>query len=617
MNDGSGGAAPNPLTGRAGDRSDPVGASDGLAAGQWIAVGLLFVTALGVVFGGAVGAGFVDWDDVRFLVLNPIVSGSDVVFVDRLLTPTVGYFAPVTLNLQAVLWRLGDGAAWPFHLLNVLVHGGCVALVAVVARRMGARWPLALVAAAVFGFHPLVAEPVAWATGLKDVLAAALALAATLLFLGGRFKSALVVVVAAALSKPVGATVGIAWLAFLVWRRWLRPAEEDAGEPRQAEPTPATEDVDGPLPAEVVHGGAVVGGPAPGASVPGRGRWAAAWAGAVLGAVILVLGAVQHNALMVEAPVDTTGWALQPAMAFGHYVHHLAWPVQLHPMYDVDRTVGFADWHTAVGLVAMMALVALAWYARRSRGILALLLAAAAYLPTSNLLPFPRFLSDSYVYAPLAWCCVGAAVLASAASAKTRRQITAVGVVVAVVLGGLCAGQVGRWSSNVSLWGPVTSERISWAQPWLLLAQGLAADGDLSGASVAYAQFHARTDSTQYLASFGQTLAQSGRVGDAECVMVADVSRGGGARALHNLALLMVSQPAHQVRRTPEVDQAMDWALAARRAGRLRWPVELQERLAPRRTALVAQPVQAPLACSCLAAPAVAFEAAFPDVTDR
>jgi len=61
---------------------------------------------------------------------------------------------------------------WGHHLMNVLLHAANTALVFLVFRRMtGATWR-SLILAALFGWHPLKVESVAWVTERKDVLSA-------------------------------------------------------------------------------------------------------------------------------------------------------------------------------------------------------------------------------------------------------------------------------------------------------------------------------------------------------------------------------------------------------------------------------------------------------------
>lgn len=75
--------------------------------------------------------------------------------------------------LDCELFGLNAGA---HHLMNVLIHAINVALLLTLLRRLTGRlWPAALVAA-LFAWHPLHVESVAWASERKDVLSAGFAL---------------------------------------------------------------------------------------------------------------------------------------------------------------------------------------------------------------------------------------------------------------------------------------------------------------------------------------------------------------------------------------------------------------------------------------------------------
>src|SRR5438034_3467722 len=75
---------------------------------------------------------------------------------------------------------LGD---WPtgYHLVNLLLHIGCVVLVLKILRFL--RIPGAELAAIVFALHPVNVETVAWIAERKNTLSGVFALAATLSYL--------------------------------------------------------------------------------------------------------------------------------------------------------------------------------------------------------------------------------------------------------------------------------------------------------------------------------------------------------------------------------------------------------------------------------------------------
>jgi protein O-mannosyl-transferase len=146
---------------------------------------LLFLLAILVVFGRTMLNDFVDWDDTVLIIRNPYIK-----------TPTLRGLAhewnpndPATYYMYDPLvyttwWTISHGAQLQytdtlngtlnpqiFHGANLIVHWLTACVVFEILRRIGLRdWPAAA-ATALFALHPMQTEPVAWATGMKDLLA--------------------------------------------------------------------------------------------------------------------------------------------------------------------------------------------------------------------------------------------------------------------------------------------------------------------------------------------------------------------------------------------------------------------------------------------------------------
>jgi len=92
-------------------------------------------------------------------------------------------YRPFTTLSLAVDWQLGGGrgAAWPFHLTNVLLHLVATALVLALARRVVGSAGATL-AALWFAVHPVHVEAFAGIVGRAELLAAAAYLGAVLAF---------------------------------------------------------------------------------------------------------------------------------------------------------------------------------------------------------------------------------------------------------------------------------------------------------------------------------------------------------------------------------------------------------------------------------------------------
>jgi tetratricopeptide (TPR) repeat protein len=123
--------------------------------------------------------------------------------------------------LQQRLW--GDSTTG-YHLLNLLLHVGCVVLVLKILRLL--RIPGAELAAIIFALHPVNVETVAWISERKNTLSGLFGLAATLLYLKfdesrsrRAYALAIGLFVFGLLSKTAIVALPLAWLAIFWWKR--------------------------------------------------------------------------------------------------------------------------------------------------------------------------------------------------------------------------------------------------------------------------------------------------------------------------------------------------------------------------------------------------------------
>jgi hypothetical protein len=149
----------------------------------------LIVIAVWITFGRTIGHEFAGgWDDGPLIVDNPLINpptGEGLVNIwgrahARMYIPVV-YTTWWTLAHARVTDEATRGTTpnpYVFHAANVIVHTLSALIVFAILRLLVRRdWPAAA-GALLFALHPLQVEPVAWATGMKDVLSGMLALAA-------------------------------------------------------------------------------------------------------------------------------------------------------------------------------------------------------------------------------------------------------------------------------------------------------------------------------------------------------------------------------------------------------------------------------------------------------
>jgi tetratricopeptide (TPR) repeat protein len=189
------------------------------------------VVAVLVAYFPALGAGFTNWDDDRFITNNPLFHGPVSAYVAAALT-RVQFQAYHPLHL---LSYLPDRLLWPdsgtgFHALNLGLFALALALGYFLLRRSVGVLP-ALMAILLVGLHPLAIESVAWIVGRKDVLALLL-LFATLLVEDREARTtrsttvACVLATLACLAKTSAVVLPIVLFAWLHFAREvpLRPA---------------------------------------------------------------------------------------------------------------------------------------------------------------------------------------------------------------------------------------------------------------------------------------------------------------------------------------------------------------------------------------------------------
>ena len=123
--------------------------------------------------------------------------------------------------LQQRLW--GDSPSG-YHLVNLLLHIGCVVLVLKILRFL--RIPGAELAAIIFALHPVNVETVAWISERKNALSGIFALAATFSYLKfdenrsrRSYALAIGLFLLGLLSKTAIVTLPLAWLVIFWWKR--------------------------------------------------------------------------------------------------------------------------------------------------------------------------------------------------------------------------------------------------------------------------------------------------------------------------------------------------------------------------------------------------------------
>lgn len=494
---------------------------------------LLLATA---ALGRAVGFPFVNWDDPKNVVDNPLTANPLAGGVETLLlTPEQGYPMPVTILSHALERALfGPGPVSP-HVVNLLLHLCVVVLAYTLFLRLGAGEGAASKAVLLVALHPLVVEPVCWVTGRKDLLATALLLAALVVAAGPRpraqearppagvlrWLASQLLALLALLAKPSAVVAPLA-LGLVAWRC------RQPGLRRLALILlPLT------LAAGVLAYVGVVGERAVGA-LPGRGAGQAV--GDVLGALALQL-------------------------------KHLVWPTELLAAYY--RAPGDPPaWMMVLAVAAALGLGLAVWRlctsgesCRMAR--LGLLLALLAYLPASNILGIARWVADSYMYLPLVFLGLGLVSLGQQVwPARISRIAPGLWVALAAALALLSFVQTDSWSSSTRLWAPVARRYPDDPRPLTLLALGKLHDGDERGAARTLVELRQRFPGHDHvICDQAWAFARLGLQGEAEALLVRGVRLGRAECAQRYVLWLLAGHVSPSTARREAVRQAFEQIL--------------------------------------------------------
>lgn len=349
------------------------GKSPRLVVRNWKAIALPAAALLAltiVAYLPALRAGYI-WDDPDYVTNNATLRSTDglrQIWFDTSATPQ--YYPAVFTSfwIEYHLWGLSPAG---FHLINVLLHATSAILLWMMLRRW--KLPAAWLAAGIFAVHPVHVESAAWVTERKNVLSGVFYLAAFYSYwlarespkvaFWKRYGAAIVLFVAALLSKSVACSLPAAMLLVIWWREGRIQLKRDV------------------LP--------------------------------LLPFFVIGLTGALHTAWLERAHVGAVGaeWAFTPAArcliagrALWFYLLKIVWPANLtfiYPKWSIDAG---APWQWAFPIAAVL-LVAVLYLLRKKLGrgpLVAALFFGGTLLPALgffNLYPMRySFVADHFQY---------------------------------------------------------------------------------------------------------------------------------------------------------------------------------------------------------------------------
>ncbi len=333
---------------------------------------------------------------------------------------------PVTAATIPLLFVLGDGASWPFHLANLILHGIVSCLLAALVMRLTGQTVPALVAGVLFAVHPVHTEAVAWISGRSELLYAAAGATAWWCHLRAREGGRAVWAAAAALMLAVSLgskETAICWpFIFLVGDVLFPPAGASVRAP-------------GPLRRYAAYFAVVL-------------AWLF-WRYSILGH----LGRRPFAGIFLSNPLDAVPW--WPAFPFTSLRLTLiaavkgVWPGPACIDYGYDQIpIAASPFHADVALVAA-AFAALVWWGARAalqRGaadparrllLLGAMVSLLSWLPASSfLMPSIVIFAERTLYLPVFGWCLAAGVVAEALWRRfpaRRGALVAAGIILTAI----------------------------------------------------------------------------------------------------------------------------------------------------------------------------------------
>jgi tetratricopeptide (TPR) repeat protein len=322
-------------------------------------------------------------DDFRLIVNNEFIAhgrNALVLLAPRDIfkpRPIVCGARPATvlsLMLDRALWGLRPAG---FLLTNNALHGlnSVLVYILVMVLAGGANYPVALIAALLFGLHPVQAEAVDIASFRADLLATTFYLSGLIFFVRRRWLPALSCLVLALLSKETAVTLPAAFLL----SGWLSH-----------------------------YKGARLQAPA-------------ACFGLLMAAAFFFFFWPQRvSYALYRALFLNIAGGISPLSSFSayasvimltvlHYLKSMLWPLDLSLEYQLVLTRTFFHPQTFLFLAALGSWATIFLTAKDRLLRFGLGLFALAYLPISNLIPLVNTVSDRYMYLPMAGACLAAA----------------------------------------------------------------------------------------------------------------------------------------------------------------------------------------------------------------
>ncbi|MBT3342796.1 MAG: tetratricopeptide repeat protein [Gemmatimonadetes bacterium] len=442
--------------------------------GLWRTVPVWPVLLVAVVFSMTIDHPF-HFDDEHSITQNPHVQLP--VDWDRILTdpavfsrnPGSGMYRPVVMVSYVANAALGafDPSGW--HVVNLLVHVLCTALVGSLAGRLTGDRLAQYTAALLFGLHPLVAEPVNYISSRSESMALLFCLASMLSYLHARGRVALYALSTTLFTLGLGCKV-TAILALPVLILW-----EASGS----------------------------------RLVTNWRRWAPL--GLVAASYVVFVRQLWQEAMLTSPVREPVLHVLTQLKALSYYLKLVLMPVGFTVEHAFVATTYFLDPVVLASAGLMATMLWLTLQAANRRWIYLGLWPVLSLLPTI-VVPLNVLVSEHRLYPALA----GIALLAGMGVRHLMPSTRRISMLAIVLLAALSIGRNGVWATEQSLWEEAAVRGHS-LRAQVRLGVYHRQSGDLDRAEHHLRLALARdADHAPALNNLGNVMRQRGRVDEAE-----------------------------------------------------------------------------------------------------
>lgn len=396
----------------------------------WVLLGIL-VICTAALYARTMTFSFIGYDDPRYIVDDwHIQQGLNRDTVRWAFSDTLsGNWYPLTLLVHLTVATLFGVKPWAFHGLNCLLHAASAALLFLFLWRTTARvWPAAL-ATALWAWHPLRVESVAWAAETKDVLCGCLSIGCMLAYAHwrssggvGKYLLACLLLALALMSKPMAVTLPAVLLLLdywplsnpnRSWRSWLQRFVEK-------------------LPLMLLSLAAA-------------------------GVAVFTQHQTRATGTISAFPLDLR-WK-NALLSYCSYLGKALWPANLGVFYPhpamINASIPAIRWAAAGGLLVMLTLLVFRFARRRPYLFVGWFWFLGTLLPVIGLLQVgEQAMADRYTYFPLIGITVAIVWLLAdllEGSPALRQPAVALGGVACLALAAATFRQSGHWQNNEAL----------------------------------------------------------------------------------------------------------------------------------------------------------------------